>query len=95
MSKFLLVSEFEPYHYFIDTKILNKPFYINVDHIRLIRPYDIDIHAAIKYNPATKKETKIIPEGSLGTLYVNMNGDQWGYHLDQESSKKVLEAISR
>lgn len=91
MSKFILVQQFDPEY--MDYGFDIKPFWINIDHIEIIRHYDENIHAALKYDPITKEHRKEIPKGALDTIYVNFNNGRFGYHLDVESSKKVLEAI--
>jgi len=90
---FVLVNYFDPQYGVYAFN--HRPFWINLDHVNMIRCYDENIDAAVNYDPVTKAHHKIIPEGALDTIYVNMVNKPCGYQLDVESSQKVMKAINK
>ena len=87
MSKFLHVQLFGPELY----DFHSAPFWINVDYISKVTPYQIEIHSLVKFDSVTNKPEYITPEGAKDTVYITIDGTF--HHLDVESSKKVLNAI--
>lgn len=88
MTNFILVQEFDPIY--PNTEIKQKPFFINVNQIIRIDRYNPEVHAAVYIHGIGDRKV-VFPEGALESIYVTIEGTT--YHLDAESSKKVLEAI--
>jgi hypothetical protein len=85
--KFIYVKFFDPQDY----DFCSSPFWINVDHISKILPYDSNFHAPYHIDNKTGESIKDIPKDALDTIYVTI--DNRLHHLDPGSSKKVLAAI--